>query len=218
MEAAVPHYERAIAAYQAGDDHFWFAQVLEFQGHNYRQLEQHELAIALLQESLLLRHAEGDRFGLARSYREIAWVRFYQGLEHETVETAETALALQRELGDQQGIADGRFFLALSLLCCADWQRAQTLFTRVEKFALEMNNDLYQKWSAKGLSIATAMSENMAHLQLDACSFPNRFNKFMTKLMATIFSMKDLRLIGVVDMVHQRLQQYDNNGTEGLSR
>lgn len=194
MEPAIAYYEVAIATYRAQADQFWLAQSLEFLGHNYRQLEKFELAMKTLNESLELRRQMGDRLGMARSYREIAWVRFFQGLEHETIEAAETALAMQREFGDRQGIADSRFFLALSLLCCGDWQQVKALIGPVQEFAIEVNTELYKKWSADALIIAEAMENHMVQHKLDSCGFPNRFTPFTPQLMATVFSLHEFNV------------------------
>ena len=194
MEPAIPYYESAIRFYRARGNHFWLAQSLEFLGHNYRQLEKFELAMKTLNESLMLRRQLGDRLGMARSYREIAWVRFFQGLGHETIKAAEIALAIQKEFGDRQGIIDGTFFLALSFLCYGDWQRVKRLIRPVQEFALEVSNELYQKWSADVLTIASAMETHMAQHKLDACGFPNRFTPFTPRLVATIFSLHEFHV------------------------
>ncbi|MEZ4672902.1 MAG: hypothetical protein R2932_01505 [Caldilineaceae bacterium] len=185
------HYERAISLYRTMDERFWLAHALEFQGHNFRQLEEYERANRILEESLTQRRIQNDRFGMARSYREIAWVRFFQGLEVDTIQAAETALAMQLEFGDQQGIADGQFFLALSLLCCGDWQRAKALNTPVQLFATDVNNLLYKRWSAYITTIVTAMERHMRDRGLSGCAFPNRFTPFSPKLFATIFSVEE---------------------------
>ena len=42
-----------------------------------------------------MRNVHGDRFGQARSYREVAWSTFFQGLEEETLQAAQKAYDLQ---------------------------------------------------------------------------------------------------------------------------
>ncbi len=142
-------------------------------------------------KALLCVAAQGDRFGIARSLREIAWVRFKQGQEQDTMAAAQAAYVLQSELGDLQGVADSRFFLALSHLCCGDWQHAKELLEPVWHFAEEMNVAIYQRWALSALTIATCMEENMHHLQSASCSFPNRFNRFTTRLMHVFFAITD---------------------------
>lgn len=189
LRLALYPYEQCIDVWRANEDPFWLGQALENLGHTYRLLTQCDRALPYLQESLALRSTQADLFGRARSLREIAWVRFVQGLEHETLDAAQAAYALQSELGDQQGMADSRFFLALCLLCCGDWPRAKELLHLARHFAEETNNTLYRRWTARALSIATCMEADARHHQSDSCSFPNHFTAFTTRLCHVLFSI-----------------------------
>jgi len=189
VQSALYFYEQCVDAWRERREHFWLGQVLENLGHTYRLLNQCDRAIPLLQESLVLRRAQTDRFGSARSLREIAWARFTQGLARETLDAAEAAYALQSELGDQQGIADSRFFLALCSLCCGDWPRAKDLLNPVQHFAVETNNALYHRWTARAFAMVTCMEEEMRHHQSASCSFPNHFSAFTTRLCYVLFSI-----------------------------
>lgn len=190
LSPAIPHYEIAIATYQEIGNYFWLAQVLELVGHTYRQMDAYERASPFLQKTLTLRSTLGDRFGLARSYREIAWVRYYQGMERETLDAAEKAVSMQREFGDQQGIADSQFFLALSLLCCADWKRAKQLLKPVQEFATETQSALYRRWSGHAWAIATAMELCQGNRQTITSPFLYQFGQFTARLMPILFGMR----------------------------
>jgi predicted ATPase/DNA-binding SARP family transcriptional activator len=190
LQSAIARFEACLVAYRASNDLFWIGQTLEKLGHAYRRSNQSDLAIPLLQESLALRSLQGDRFGIARSLRELAWARLTQGMEEETFAAAQAAYELQIELGDQQGIADSRFFLALCLLCCGDWQRAKELLIPVQQLSVEMNSTLYQRWSSIAFAVATYMEENSRLRQSSICSFPNHFNPFTTRLFYLLYSLK----------------------------
>jgi len=189
LRLALYPYEQCIDAWRASEDQFWLGQALENLGHTYRLLNQCDRAIPPLQESLALRRTQADLFGCARSLREIAWVRFIQGLEHGTLDAAQAAYALQSELGDQQGMADSRFFLALCSLCCGDWLHAKELLHLARHFAEETNNALYRRWTARALSMATCMEADVRHRQSDFCSFPNHFTAFTTRVCHVLFSI-----------------------------
>lgn len=191
LQPAIDCFQQCIDAFRAAGDDFWLGQALEKLGHAYRRRDECDLAIPLLQESLTLRRSQQDRFGIARSLRELAFARFMQGWERETLEAAQSAYELQIELGDQQGITDGRWFLALSRLCCGDWQRAKELLIPVQQISIEMNIMPYRRWASIALAMATYMEENMRLHQLTASSFPNRFNTFTTRLCYMLYSWQE---------------------------
>jgi tetratricopeptide (TPR) repeat protein len=188
LQPAIDCFQQCADAYRAAGDDFWLGQTLEKLGHAYRRSHEYDLAIPLLQESLTLRQIQQDRFGIARSLRELAFARYLQGLERETFEAAQTSYELQIELGDQQGIADARFFLALCQLSCGDWQQAKELLISVQQFSIEMKIALYQQWTAIVFALATYMEENIQLHQLSTSSFPNRFNAFTTTFFFMLFS------------------------------
>jgi hypothetical protein len=145
----------------------------------------------------------------------MAWVRFNQGLERETLEVAQAAYELQVELDDRQGIADSRFFLALCLLCCGDLRGAKPLLNLVHQYALEMNITLYRKWASTCFTIIDSMEANMCQWQSVSCSFPNHFSAFTSRLWFLLFSIHSRHSVVVY---HARLQQIYRLATTDAER
>ncbi len=154
---AIGFLERSLQYYRERGDRFYIAQGLELSGHCYRQLRLIDQAAPRLQESLEIRRALEIRFGMGRSLRELGFVAFLSGLVHETENAWREGLAIRRDLGDQQGIADSLYFLSVLCLVRGDWQQGRTMAEQVTTIAPNIDESVYQKWASRALEIATSM-------------------------------------------------------------
>ena len=94
---------------------------------------------------------------MGRSLRELGFVAFLSGLVHETENAWREGLAIRRDLGDQQGIADSLYFLSVLCLVRGDWQQGRTMAEQVTTIAPNIDESVYQKWASRALEIATSM-------------------------------------------------------------
>jgi predicted ATPase/DNA-binding SARP family transcriptional activator len=161
---------QSLRQYRTLENRFYRAQVLETLGHCYRRMRRLERAMVHLQASLELRREAGDRFGMARSVRELGFAAYGLGLGPETEAAWQQAYEMQQALGDQQGIADSIFFLSVLALTREDWQTAKALAAQTLAIAVTMNNAFYRKWADRALEIVTCMEQTMPAMRSDAAA------------------------------------------------
>jgi predicted ATPase/class 3 adenylate cyclase len=102
----------------------------------------HARADALLQDSLVLRRALGDRAGIATSLHNLSRVKFYQGDHDSAVGLCEESLALRRALADRRGVAMSLNTLGVIARNRGDQQAARALYEE----SLGLFRELGDKW------------------------------------------------------------------------
>jgi non-specific serine/threonine protein kinase len=87
----------------------------------------YDRAVAVLEESLVLRRAVGDTLGIACSLTDLGNVAILQGEYGRAAALYEESLALRRALGDRQGITNSLNNLAVMAMEQGDYRRATAL-------------------------------------------------------------------------------------------
>jgi predicted ATPase/transcriptional regulator with XRE-family HTH domain len=82
-----------------------------------------ERAAILLEESLALRRALGDKPGIADSLSDLGWLAFWQGDGRRAATLLEEGLALQRALGDRRSVANS--LITLGWIVCQRGEHAR---------------------------------------------------------------------------------------------
>lgn len=182
----------SLQRYRELNDPFWIAQVLEDLGRNYRgNAELRNRAWPLLQKSLDIRRAMGNRYGMGRCLRELGFLAFVtHGREDEIEKFWQEGYKIRRELDDQQGIVDSLFYLSVLFQVKGDWQKAGSLIAQVATLASNIDESTYQKLTSRALEIIESMERTSPDPGRGTSTFPNRVTPFAYQLASIIFTLR----------------------------
>jgi len=76
---ALAYCEQSLACYQALDDHYYLAQLLDNTGLWYLRLHQPERGTRLIRQGANLRRNLGDKIGLSYSLNTLGWITYHSG-------------------------------------------------------------------------------------------------------------------------------------------
>jgi hypothetical protein len=139
--AALAYCEQSLASYQALDDRFYVAFLLDYTGLWYLRLNQSERGTRLIQQGANLRRNLGDKIGLSDSLGSLGWIAYHSGHYTEAEANWQEGYQLTRETGDRQETALMRMGLAwLTLFNQGDFAAVQALAEEVQTIALEINS------------------------------------------------------------------------------
>jgi tetratricopeptide (TPR) repeat protein len=141
FSAALAYCEQSLAYYQALDDRYYLAQLLDNTGIWYLRLNQPERGTRLIQQGAILRRKLGDKIGLSHSLDTLGWIAYHNGHYAEAETNWQEGYQLARETGERQEIAFMRMGLAwLALFNRGDFAAVRAMAEEVQIIALEINS------------------------------------------------------------------------------
>ena len=206
-EKALTYFEQSFSSYQALNDRFYKAQVLQDMGHCYRRMWQVDRALSCLQQSLRLRNKMGDKIGQGYCLHHLGWVAFVAGNAVEAENYWQKAYALMHEIGDRQAIAGSLFSLSLLAVIQGDWTQGQRRAEEVLKMAQDIGNDLYRRWAVRVLEIAASMAATKQ--TAPSLSSLNTLTKFEAISCYLIFSHREDSI--VKGLLHRALKEVSHD-------
>ncbi|HLW02545.1 MAG TPA: LuxR C-terminal-related transcriptional regulator [Ktedonobacterales bacterium] len=157
--AALALFQESATLFEALDDPFYLADALAWQASKAPD-ETDDAGRALLERSLDLRRAIGDRNGVAWITLNLTEVMFEKRDFLACEQYAREALALMREIGSVKGILHAGFKLAHAIMLKGDLEEVRALVEQLRDLAEETNN-LDGKTLAAGMmaSLVCVMDE-----------------------------------------------------------
>jgi predicted ATPase/DNA-binding SARP family transcriptional activator len=155
-ELARAYCQESLALYEALNDRYGTAEVLDTLGTLVRGQGAYDEARRLYQRCLALRREIGDTRGIARSLLRLSSIAQFQGQPADAARLAREGIAISRSIGDQGGVASGLADLAVTLLWLGEFTQAESVLQ--ESPALHRNLGFYSAFSSM------LQSEARAHL------------------------------------------------------
>jgi len=141
--AAVLFCEQSLALCRACGDVWRESQAFLGLGMQHYEMGSYKIARHNLEESLSILRGLNDRRSIAQALQMLSFVAWSLGDCHESVRLATEVLALWREIGDLQEIANALWGLALPYIFCLGWfDEAWPLLEELQSLSCDLP-DLY---------------------------------------------------------------------------
>ena len=141
LSEALAYCEQSLAIYQALNERFYVARLLELVGLWYLRLNQPEHGSRLIQQSANLRRLQGDKNGFEIALRSLGWVAYHQGYFTEAKSYWQEANQLANEIRGSQETAYRHTGIAwLALFNEGDFTTAQAIAEEIERRGIEVNS------------------------------------------------------------------------------
>ena len=155
--------EQSLAIYQALDEPFYGARLLELVGLWHLRLHRPERGARLIRQGADLRRLLGDKVGLAISLRSLGWITYCRGHFAEAESCWWEAYQLEHETRSRREIAYRHLGIAwLSLFNRGDFDTAQTIAEELRTRSLEISSREWQRRAQILFGFLAGMAEDYA--------------------------------------------------------
>ncbi|MEZ4668680.1 MAG: LuxR C-terminal-related transcriptional regulator [Anaerolineae bacterium] len=162
IAAGITYYEQSLAIFSDLNDHFYMAWAADFLGFAHSLLGRVDEQVKFSQQSLDLRRALGDQFGIAGSLLNLADTAITIGQYREAEGYLHEMETIYREIGSRAWMVRIHNYLALLAFQQADFHGAQIQAEEAIAIVIHMGAPAYMReWVAPViLSLLAAMNEN----------------------------------------------------------
>jgi tetratricopeptide (TPR) repeat protein len=158
--------EQSLTLYQALDDRFYQAKLLDQAGIWCLRLNQSERGARLIQQGASLHRDLGDKIGLSNSLGSLGWIAYHCGQYAEAEANWQEGYLLACETGDRQESALMLMGTAwLTLFNRGDFAAAHALAEEVQAIALEINSPEGRRRAQILFGFLAGMNEDYAACQ-----------------------------------------------------